>query len=140
MKKAITFLTIIAVVVTSCSKKNNTPVTQQNSGDTTAGTSPIKTLQVIGRHLTDTNGNIILLRGVNVAFYGGNNSGGTYQNVNPATMSSIASVVHANATKCNAVRLLWLSQTVGGSQYSLSNLESLITAYTNLNLIPVIYL
>jgi len=130
---------MIVVVIIACSKKNNAPVIQQNSGDTTVNT-PVKTLQVIGRHLTDTNGNTILLRGVNVAFYGGNNSGGTYQNVNPSTMSSIAYVVHSNATKCNAVRLLWLSQTVGGSQYSVSNLESLITAYTNLNLIPVIYL
>ena len=130
MKKIIIFLTIV-IAVTACSKKSNTIATPPQSA---------KTLLVKGRSLTDTNGNTIFIRGVNVAFYGGNDIHGTYLEVNPSTISNIASIVRSNATKCNAVRLLWLSQTTGGASYSLNNLDSLISTYSNQNFIPVIYL
>jgi hypothetical protein len=130
MKKIIIFLAIV-LMATACSKKNNTVAPPPQSA---------KTLLVKGRSLTDTNGNTILLRGVNVAFYGGNDIHGNYQDVNPPTINNIASIVRLNATKCNAVRLLWLSQAAGGAAYSLNNLDSLISAYSSRNFIPVIYL
>jgi hypothetical protein len=134
MRKIIIFL-VIATSITACSKKSSTGTNQQNQSLGNA-----LTLQVKGRNLTDTNGNTILLRGVNVAFYGGNDIHGNYQEVNLSTINNIASIVRSKATKCNAVRLLWLSQAAGGTSYSLNNLDSLLTAYTNQNFIPVVYL
>jgi mannan endo-1,4-beta-mannosidase len=93
-------------------------------------------LQVSGRFLTDGKGNRIMLKGVNVGYYGWVSGSPFDRN----EVERIAASIKNNATKCNTVRLLWMSEKAGGSGYSLSNLDFLLKTYTDKGFIPVLNL
>jgi mannan endo-1,4-beta-mannosidase len=146
MRKAKTYLIGLAAIIiflVSCHKSDSTPSSgQTTSGQTTSGqtTSGQPTsggrFQVQGRFLEDSNGNKVILRGVDVPIYASGWSN---------DLSQVASAIAGN-TKANAVRMLWYSSKVfgqlGSPPYyaSLSNLDNAISAYLSLKLLPIVYL
>src|ERR1019366_7707873 len=86
-----------------------------------------------GRYfLYDTANNEIILRGVNVSYYGSGST--TIDTSAGGAVVSVANAIKSN-TLSNSVRLYWLSTTVGGSDYSLASLEFIIKTYLSKNIV-----
>ncbi|MCB9034494.1 MAG: cellulase family glycosylhydrolase [Chitinophagales bacterium] len=107
-------------------------------GGTTPTPTPVadSVLRVKGRFLTDSNGNNVILRGVNVPAY------------KEGWSNDIEQVANAVAsTKANVVRLAWWTHITGSPEpqtgttyYTANDLDRAITTYVNKGILPIIML
>lgn len=133
MKKIIHLVIIITVMVLLVSTQACIP-----DGWGTPTPTPIvdSVLRVKGRFLTDSNGNSVMLRGVNVpAFKEG------WDNDIEQVATAVAS------TKANVVRLAWWTHIAGSPEpqtgttyYTANDLDRAITTYVNKGILPIIML
>ena len=109
-------------------------VTDPANGLSTTTTSATLTLlngplKVVGRFLQDANCSNIMMRGVNVPVY----QSGWADDLNAVT-TAVAT------TKVNIVRLEWWANPPAGTIYTVANLDRAIQTFTNLGILPIVYL
>lgn len=133
MKKSISIYSILNAIVIVLLTQSCIPT---GGGTPTPTPTRDSVLRVVGRFLTDTSGNSVMLRGVNVAPY---KEG--WQNDVEQVATAIAS------TKANVVRLAWWTHITGGPEpqtgttyYTANDLDRAITTYVNKGILPIIML
>ena len=90
-------------------------------------------LKVVGNKLQDSTGAAVMLRGVNVS---------VYKSGYADDMAAVAQAV--KSSKANAARLVWWSDAANTNgnptQYTLANLDAVLTQYHALGILPVLEL
>lgn len=132
---------LFALVFFSCSKSANSPGGQQgNSGGNGGGGGSTDStgsyLHVKGRYLTDTQGNNVLFRGVNVD---------TYKEGWDDDVDAVAGAIAT--TKTNVVRLAWWSHIAGSPEpqtgttyYTAGDLDRAIGAFAEKGILSIVML